>query len=79
MLGHKVRDKVTGFTGIVTGRVEYITGCNQCLVAPAVGSDGRLADSVWLDEQRLDIESTEPAITLDNSKFAGFDAPAPRR
>lgn len=29
ILGRKVRDKVTGFEGIVTGRATYLTGCDQ--------------------------------------------------
>ena len=30
--GTKVVDNVTGFTGIVTGRAEYMHGVPQCLV-----------------------------------------------
>ena len=45
-LGQKVKDSITGFAGIVTGRAEYITGCHQILVQPPVknakdGGDSR--------------------------------------
>ena len=56
MLGHKVKDRITGFTGIVIGRVEYLTGCNQVLVAAPVGADGALKDSHWIDEQRVVVD-----------------------
>lgn len=31
-LGQEVRDRLTGFSGVVTGRAEYITGCAQICV-----------------------------------------------
>ncbi len=31
-LGAKVKDRITGFTGIVTGRREYLHGCRDYLV-----------------------------------------------
>ena len=53
-LGDKVKDRINGFTGIVTGRAEYLYGCVQVLVAPTViGKDGKHPDSVWLDEDRV--------------------------
>lgn len=53
-LGSKVRDVVTGFEGITTGRAEYLTGCTQYLVAPSgVDKDGKIRESYWLDEGKL--------------------------
>ena len=77
-LGRKVKDKITGFTGTVTGLCQYISGCNQALVAPAVGKDGVAKDSAWFDEQRLEYVGTEK-VTLDNGKTPGFDRAAPKR
>jgi hypothetical protein len=78
MLGHKVKDSITGFEGTVTGYVTYLSGCNQCLVTPVVKKDGSPQDSCWLDEQRLKILSKK-AVKLDNSKGNGFDKEAPKR
>ncbi len=51
-LGEKVKDNITGFDGVVTGRADYITGCRQYLVTPkAIKSEFK--SSVWLDEDRL--------------------------
>jgi len=77
-LGKKYKDKITGFEGIATGTVQYISGCNQALLAPAVGADGALKDSQWLDEQRLQPVEGE-TITLDNGENPGFDCAAPKR
>ena len=78
-LGRKYKDKITGFEGVATGRVTYIGGCNQALIAPAVGSDGALKDSQWLDCQRLEATGTDEIITLDNGEKPGHDCAAPRR
>lgn len=54
ILGRKVRDKVTGFEGIVTGRATYLTGCDQYSVA-AQSKDGKAADVAWYDKGRLEV------------------------
>ena len=51
-LGVKAKDNVTGFSGIVTGRVEYLTGCRQYLITPKAGKD-KLNEAYWFDEDRL--------------------------
>lgn len=79
LLGKNVTDRITGFTGTVTGYVQYLTGCNQALVVPKVGADGRAIDPSWFDEQRLTVNAEIEPITLDNSNGAGCDAPAPIR
>lgn len=78
-LGSKVRDKITGFTGIVTGYVSYISGCNQALVVPQVGKDGASRDAEWFDEQRLVTDPKFKPIVLDNGANPGFDRAAPKR
>lgn len=79
MLGKTVEDRITGFKGIVTGYVSYLSGCNQCLVTPRIKEDGTKREAEWFDEQRLEVVSGIPAIALDNSKGAGFDVQAPKR
>ena len=51
-IGKSFTDSITGFKGVCTGRIEYITGCNQLLLTPKVGEDGVLKDGAWFDEQR---------------------------
>ncbi len=76
-LGQKVRDRITGFTGVVTGRTEYITGCEQLLVQPPIKEDGSFVDPRWFDVDRLLVVVEKP--TLIDVKKAGCDAPAPAR
>jgi hypothetical protein len=77
-LGKKYKDKITGFGGVATGYVTYISGCNQVLLAPKIGKDGALKESCWIDEQRL-ICQGENVIELENKKSPGFDRAAPVR
>lgn len=78
ILGKKVIDLITGFAGVATGYVEYISGCNQVLVIPPVDNDGKRRDGEWFDVQRLKI-SDEAPIILNNESTPGCDAPAPQR
>jgi len=79
-LGNKVEDKVSGFTGVVTGIVDYITGCRQALVAPRLDKDGKRVDSEWFDVQRLEVRVSGDALNLIERAPAtpGADTPAPR-
>lgn len=78
-LGSKVKDKITGFSGVVTGFVTYLSGFNQALVVPRVGKDGAFKDGQWFDEQRLVINKKIAPIKLDNGKTPGADIAAPKR
>ncbi|MDX8513582.1 hypothetical protein [Mesorhizobium captivum] len=79
ILGTTMRDAITGFSGVVVGRVEYLTGCNQGLIQPKAKEDGTLADSAWFDEQRLEAVAGVPRVKLDNGNTPGCDRPAPKR
>lgn len=53
-LGLKAQDKITGFEGIIIGRCQYLTGCDQYgLVPPA--KDGKIEGAQWFDEGRVTI------------------------
>ena len=77
-LGQKVKDKITGFTGVITGVCDYLSGCNQALVVPPVKADGSYTDGHWFDVQRLDVVDAA-RLVLDNGATPGCDIPAPIR
>lgn len=77
LIGYTVRDRITGFEGVVTGFVVYISGCNQALVVPKA-KDGRMGDGAWIDEQRLETTDAH-RVVLDNSRTPGCDAAPPIR
>jgi len=58
-LGDKVRDKITGFTGIVTCRIEYLNGCLRVGVQPQEmeKKDGsaKYPDNIWFDQQQCEL------------------------
>ncbi len=61
LLGHTVVDAVTGFRGVVTGVIFYLTGSDQALVvAPAEA--GKPGESTWIDTPRLLVSADVPAI-----------------
>lgn len=77
-LGQKVKDRITGFEGVVTGRCAYISGCDQALVTPPVDKEGKHVEAHWFDVQRLQV-LPDRVITLDNGLTLGADVPAPIR
>ena len=65
-MGDKVRDTITGFKGKIVARCQYINGCDQCLVKPGVGDDGKMPAGEWIDDQQL-----EPQAKRRSPKEAG--------
>lgn len=54
-LGDKVRDMVTGFSGIAVARTEWINGCVRWCVQSDKLKDGKPADEIWFDDGRLSL------------------------
>ncbi len=76
-LGQKVRDKVTGFEGIATSRVEYINGCIQYGVTPKVskGDLTKYPDSTYVDVDQL--EKVESEVKIKTSPTGGLRTDSP--
>ena len=56
LMGKKVKDKVTGFTGLVTGKLESLYGCTQYVVTAPMDKEGKVTDNkVVVDEGRIKI------------------------
>lgn len=70
-IGSKARDTLTGFTGLVTARIEYATGCNQVLLAPPVAQDQGWRDAKWFDVERVAVLE-EKAITFTSRPGGGL-------
>ena len=70
-LGATYRDEITGFEGIATGVVKYITGCDQVLLAPQ-SRDGLKLDAHWFDKPRV-IRMPGNIIKLEFANDADFD------
>jgi len=72
-LGTKVQDKITGFVGTATSRVEYINGCVQYCVVPTVQEDGKMPIGEYIDVSQLEPFGDEP------KKIAKSDVGGPQR
>lgn len=64
LLGFKVRDVVTGFTGVVSSISFDLYGCIQAIVTPEFDPKNAKIDSRWFDVKRLVITSTRPVMLM---------------
>lgn len=78
ILGTTYVDRITGFSGVATGHVEYLSGCNQTLLVPTA-VDNVLREAQWFDDQRLVQDHSKIRIELANGTTPGFDKMAPKR
>lgn len=64
--GERVKDRVSGHTGIIVGVLFYFNGCIQYGVKGALDKDGKIPDAMWLDEgyiEKIDDGISEFATT----------------
>ncbi len=64
-LGSLVRDKITGFKGIATGRTIWLHGCDRICVEPQSLHDGKPIEAQWFDSKRLDLVKSGVVETED--------------
>ena len=75
-LGQKVRDRVTGFEGVATSKVEYLNGCVQYCVKPRVGEDNKMVDGEYVDVQQLEV--IDDVLTIIANPIGGIMSDVPR-
>jgi hypothetical protein len=56
-LGKRAKDKITGFEGILMARCQYLTGCSRYCIQPTELKDSRPVDSMYFDEDMIEIIS----------------------
>lgn len=79
-LGSKVRDNITGFTGIAVGRTAWLHGCARVGVEPDTLKDGKPIEIQWFDEQRIDVlEDRAPVVSAASSARTGGPQQDPSR
>lgn len=76
-LGDRVRDKVTGFEGIVVCRSEWLQGCVRLSVQPEkLDKEGKVKESVTFDELQLEMVKQR---VHNGRQETGGPRPDPRR
>lgn len=59
ILGSKVKDKISGFTGIAISRTVFLNGCVRIEIDPdRLTKDGDLIDGAVFDEVQLEVVKT---------------------
>ena len=66
LLGMKVRDKVSGFHGVVSSVAFDLYGCVQVVIDPPVDKDGTRRDGHWFDVSRITVTGKTPVMDAPN-------------
>ena len=79
-LGARVKDPISGLTGIAVSRTEFLYGCVRVGVQPEALHDGKPIDQVFVDEPQLEVVA--PGVIAGFGRLVlGFgseqEAPAP--
>ena len=76
--GDRIRDKITGFEGIVAAKSEYFNGCKRYGVQGLkLKEDGTVTELEWFDAQQVELLKAR-AVSLDVPKKApGGPMPVP--
>ncbi len=71
LLGLKVRDRVTGFTGVAATIGFDLYGCIQVIINPGMDKDGKLQDQCWFDVSRVEVLDPTPVMARPNYVTSG--------
>jgi hypothetical protein len=78
-LGKHLKDRITQYSGVNIAFVQHITGCNQYLLMPTVGKDGKKPDGEWIDESRLVLSDSKLDVQITpDVKIPGADGNLPK-
>ena len=76
-LGSKVKDRISGVAGIAVSRIEFINGCTQYGVQAKIMKDGKVPDTVYVDEKQLDVLE-QKKVKVKKARTGGPSPYAPR-
>lgn len=78
-LGKEGKDKITGFSGVLTSWCEFLTGCNRYCIQPTELKDGRPIEGIYFDEAQIEIIGSGILAKDVTSKKPGACSPDPGR
>lgn len=78
-LGDHVRDKVTGFKGIVTGVFKYMNGCVRLMLEARTLKDGKPIEAYTVDDSQVEVIKRQAVPTKYSaySTRSGTGGPRP--
>jgi len=68
-LGDELKDQVSGYVGVVVARTQWLNGCKRYTLDSQTMVDGKLVDSISVDEQQLTL-LTRRKIDVGQDKYA---------
>jgi hypothetical protein len=78
-LGSKVKDKISGFTGIATSKTVFMNGCVRVQIDPdKLNKDGDLIEGAVFDEVQLEVIKT-PIMKIPKDHTYGYRETVTRR
>ncbi len=82
-LGDLVRDRISGYEGIVIGITDWLYGCRRPMVQATALKDGKPVDAQSFDEPQLEIVKraviAAPSVAAPAPARTGGPRPVPRR
>lgn len=54
-LDDRVKDKISGLSGIVTGVTDFLYGCRRIGVTPEENNEGKPAEPFWIDDAQAKV------------------------
>lgn len=70
-LGVTAKDKITKVRGIITARSENLYGCNRYYIQPEIGTDNKVPDGWWIDEDAVHVLIMEERIDQEPKDTGG--------
>lgn len=70
-LGDRVRDKITGFQGVVVVISSYLHGCRRLGIQPEELRDGKPGEAQFFDEPQLELVQEKIVIPTADKKGPG--------
>lgn len=61
-LGDKAKDRITGFTGIIIARTQWLTNCNTYALKYTKLHENKPMDAQWFDEPNIEIVKKKEAL-----------------
>lgn len=71
-LGSKAKCKITGYTGLITARTEWLYGCRRYVIQSQELKDGKPVESLGVDEDAIEI-----IVAAEPHKVRNTGGPAP--
>jgi heat shock protein HspQ len=72
-LGDVLRDKITGFEGVVVARTQWLSNCNVYSLQSQVLHEGKPQDRQAFDEPQLEL--VKPKVLKENRETGGSAPP----